>query len=136
MADYKVRLVAGRYCLAETENNWIVGCGYDSSRPEGQQWEQGKYFSKANGLMGVLSLYGAIEYMYSRLDGNYIPRERLVELATRFKDCANGDDDIEYVKDDMSYNELKFFELSGNAVDIEIDDGGILNESDISIKGE
>lgn len=41
MADYKVRLVAGRYCLAETKNNWIVGCGYNPDRPEGQQWEQG-----------------------------------------------------------------------------------------------
>lgn len=40
MADYKVRLVAGRYCLAETKNNWIVGCGYNPDRPEGQQWEQ------------------------------------------------------------------------------------------------
>jgi hypothetical protein len=40
MADYKVRLVTGRYCLAETKNNWIVGCGYNPDRPEGQQWEQ------------------------------------------------------------------------------------------------
>lgn len=63
MADYKVRLVTGRYCLAETKNNWIVGCGYNPDRPEGQQWEQGRYFSKANGLMGVLGLYGAVEYI-------------------------------------------------------------------------
>lgn len=62
MADYKVRLVAGRYCLAETKNNWIVGCGYNPDRPEGQQWEQGKYFSKANGLTGLLSLHEATEY--------------------------------------------------------------------------
>lgn len=55
MADYKVRLVTGRYCLAETKNNWIVGCGYNPDRPEGQQWEQGKYFFKANGLIGLLS---------------------------------------------------------------------------------
>ena len=100
MADYKVRLVAGRYCLAET------GCGYNPDRPEGQQWEQGKYFSKANGLMGVLGLYGAVDYMYSRLDKNYIARERFIELATRFKDCANGDEDLDYVKDDMEDNEL------------------------------
>ena len=59
MADYKVRLVAGRYCLEETKNNWIVGCGYNPDRPEGQQWEQGKYFSKANGLTGLLSLHEA-----------------------------------------------------------------------------
>lgn len=111
MADYKVRLVTGRYCLAEIKNNWIVGCGYNPDRPEGQQWEQGRYFSKANGLMGVLGLYGAVEYMYSRLDKNYITRERLIELATRFKDCANGDEDLEYVKDDMEDNELKFFEM-------------------------
>ena len=117
MADYKVRLVAGRYCLAETENNWIVGCGYNSGRPEGQQWEQGKYFSKANGLMGVLGLYGAVEYMYSRLDESYIPRERLIELATRFKDCVNGDEDLEYVKDDMTDNELRFFELDEETED-------------------
>lgn len=109
MADYKVRLVTGRYCLAETKNNWIVGCGYNPDRPEGQQWEQGKYFSKANGLMGVLGLYGAVEYMYSRLDKNYIPRERLIELATRFKDCANGDEDMENVIDDMEDYELDFF---------------------------
>lgn len=72
MADYKVRLAVGRYCLAETEGNWIVGCGYNPDRPEGQQWEQGRYFSKGNGLMGLLNLHEATEYMYSRLDENYI----------------------------------------------------------------
>ena len=133
MADYKVRLVAGRYCLAETEHNWVVGCGYNPDRPEEQQWEQGRYFSKANGLMGVLSLHGAIEYMYSRLDGNYIPRERLVELATRFKDCAVGDDDLDYVKDDMTDNELRLFELDGETEDedMEIDDDILLEEDDL-----
>lgn len=84
--------------------------------------EQGKYFSKANGLTGLLSLHEATEYMYSRLDENYIPRERLIELATRFKDCANGDEDLEYVKDDMEDNELKFFE---------IDDDILLEENDL-----
>lgn len=59
--------------------------------------------------MGVLGLYGAVEYMYSRLDKNYIPRERLIELATRFKDCANGDEDMENVIDDMEDYELDFF---------------------------
>ena len=132
MTDYKVRLVAGRYCLAETKNNWIVGCGYNPDRPEGQQWEQGKYFSKANGLMGVLGLYGAVEYMYSRLDKNYIARERLIELATRFKDCANGDEDLDYVKDDMEDNELKFFEMDKKTTeDMEIDDDILLEEDDL-----
>lgn len=133
MADYKVRLVTGRYCLAETKNNWIVGCGYNPDRPEGQQWEQGKYFFKANGLIGLLSLHEATEYMYSRLDENYIPRERLIELATRFKDCANGDEDLEYVKDDMTNNELEFFELDEETEDedMEIDDDILLEENDL-----
>lgn len=69
----------------------------------------GKYFFKANGLIGLLSLHEATEYMYSRLDENYIPRERLIELATRFKDCANGDEDMENVIDDMEDYELDFF---------------------------
>lgn len=128
MAYYKVRLMAGRYCLAETENNWIVGCGYNPDRPEGQQWEQGVYFPKTNRLESLLSLHEATEYMLCRIDPSYIPRERLVELATRFKDCANGDEDLEYVKDDMSHNELKFFELDGEVVDIEIDDEEILSD--------
>lgn len=128
MTDYKVRLAVGRYCLAETKCNWIVGCGYDSSRPEGQQWEQGRYFSKGDDLMGLLSLHEATEYMLSHINPGYISRDRLIELATRFKDCVNGDEDIEYVKDDMSHNELKFFEMSDEVVDIEIDDDIFLED--------
>ena len=94
MADYKVRLVAGRYCLAETKNNWIVGCGYNPDRPEGQQWEQGKYFSKANGLTGLLSLHEATEYMYSRLDENYIPRERLRNERNELRNKQFTDEEL------------------------------------------
>ena len=70
--------------------------------------------------------------MQSRLDENYIPRERLIELATRFKDCANGDEDLEYVKDDMEDNELKFFEMDEKTTeDMEIDDDILLEENDL-----
>lgn len=130
MADYKVRIAVGRYCLAETENNWIVGCGYNLNRPEGQQWEQGRYFPKTNGLASLLSLHKATEYMLCHIDPSYIPRERLVELATRFKDCANGDEDIDCVRDDMTDNELKFFEMSDEVVDIEIDDDILLEDDE------
>ena len=70
--------------------------------------------------------------MYSRLDESYIPRERLIELATRFKDCVNGDDDLEYVKDDMTDNELRFFEMDEKTTeDMEIDDDILLEEDDL-----
>lgn len=117
MADYriegyKVRLVAGRYCLAETENNWIVGCGYDSEAPEYQQWGQGIYIPKGDALHSLLGLNRATEYIIGQLNENYISRDRLIELATRFKDCAVGDEDFEYERDDMTESEREFFGLN------------------------
>lgn len=54
-------------------------------------------------------------------------------MATRFKDCANGDEDLEYVKDDMTNNELEFFELDEETEDedMEIDDDILLEENDL-----
>lgn len=53
-------------------------------------------------------------------------------MATRFKDCANGDEDLDYVKDDMEDNELKFFEMDEKTTeDMEIDDDILLEEDDL-----
>lgn len=42
---------------------------------------------------------------------DFITRDRLIELATRFKDVVNEDEDMEYVLQEMEDYELEFFGL-------------------------
>lgn len=47
-----------------------------------------------------------------------ISYDRLVELATKFKDCAIGDEDITEVISDMDESEIEFFGLNDVESDI------------------
>ena len=109
--ENKVLLRINEYALIETENNYIVASGYDNSREWGQQWEHGTYFMKHEGFLQALSLLNAIECFYKKVKPDFITRDRLIELATRFKDVVNEDEDMEYVLQEMDDYELEFFGL-------------------------
>lgn len=104
--EYRILLQKNNIVLVESKNDYIVGIGYDETQPIGQQWGHGLYFSR-----NVNGLVSAIETFRYRTEEDYISRERLEELATKFKDCAIGDEDITYVISDMSEEEIDFFGL-------------------------
>ena len=104
--EYRILLQKGNIILAESKTDYIVGVGYDETLPVGCQWNHGLYF--AHNIDGLTS---AIEAIKRRTEENYITRARIEELATYFKDCALGDDDIAEVISDMEENEIEFFGL-------------------------
>lgn len=55
------------------------------------------------------ALASCVDYFRSKTESDYIPRCRLEELATKFKDCINGDEDFEYMLDEMTDYEKEFF---------------------------
>lgn len=66
-------------------------------------------FGEFSSLSQAEALALAIDYFRLRTESDYIGRNRLEELATRFKDCINGDEDFENVLDDMDDCEKEFF---------------------------
>lgn len=104
--EYRILLQKENIILGESKNDYIVGIGYDETQPIGQQWNYGHYFSHdANGLSY------AVDTFRDMTEDSYISRDRLVELATKFKDCLIGDEDITEVISDMIENEIDFFNL-------------------------
>lgn len=93
--EYRVLLQYGRHALVETETHYIVACEYDETQPKGQQWGYGLYslrWSECQ-IENVNALYNAIETFREKTEENYIPRKRLEELATKFKDGLIEDDE-------------------------------------------
>lgn len=112
-------LRSGKRALLQSasDTQFAVVSGYNPDAPEDQQWDHGSYFpywEDPNRKVQMLS--NALEYFRCLTEENYIPRERLIELATRFKDCENGDDDLDNVLDDMEDNEIEFFGLEGRVL--------------------
>lgn len=78
--------------LLQSENDiqYVVATGYNPNAPEDQQWANGNYFSY--GLFGknenlkTLYLASALDCFRQKVEENFIPRCRLEELATQFKD--------------------------------------------------
>ena len=81
-----------RFALIETSNNYVVACGYDSSRRWGEQWEHGVYYMFQNDMEKLGCLSKAVEKLREKVEENFIPRCRLEELATQFKDGLLEDD--------------------------------------------
>lgn len=104
--EYRILFHKGNVILAENKNDYIVGIDYDETQSKGSQWGHGLYFSK-----NVEGLTSALETFRIRTEENYIPRSRVIELATQFKDCALEDDDIKDVIDCMDDYEIEFFGL-------------------------
>lgn len=111
MMENKVLLRINDCALIETENNYIVASGYDDNAEWGEQWRNERCSMKRKGLLQALSLLEAIECFCKKVKPNFITRDRLIELATRFKDVVNEDEDMEYVLQEMEECELNFFGL-------------------------
>lgn len=99
---------------SESDTQYVVASGYDSTQPEDQQWSHGTYFTYQSNTQKANSLTNALELFRSRTEENYIPRCRLEELATLFKDRLISDDRdsaLEYFDEccEMSDEEKSFF---------------------------
>lgn len=119
---WKEILRNGNYALLQSESDtqYVVASGYDSTQPEGQQWNHGTYFTYQDDSQKVSSLANALELFRYRTGENYISRSRLEELATNFKNELLEEylEEGEYEKFfdyefGMDEYEKKFFEIEG-----------------------
>ena len=113
---YNIILRNGRYALLEMETQYVVACGFDETQPEGSQWTQGYYYShwSTSEIVKQRMLSAALEYFRTLTETDYIPRCRLEELATQFKDGLIEDDEdsvMEYFDEvcEMTDEEKEFF---------------------------
>lgn len=105
------------YALLQSENDtqYAVVSGYDPTQPENQQWTNGIYFTYWNDTKRKADcLQNALDCFKSRTEPDYIPRCRLEELATLFKDGLISDDRdsaLEYFDEccEMTEEEKSFF---------------------------
>lgn len=72
---------------SESDTQYAVVSNYDPKQPEGQQWDYGTYFCYWNqNDIKAKSLTEALELFRSKTESDYITRQRLEELAIKFKD--------------------------------------------------
>ena len=92
---YTILLRNGRYALLEMETQYVIACGFDETLPENQQWSQGYYYTHWNtsGIVKQRMFSAALECYRTLTETDYIPRCRLEELATQFKDGLIEDDE-------------------------------------------
>ena len=121
---YNIILRNGRYALLEMKNQYVVACGFDETQEEGSQWAQGYYYTHWNSseIVKQRMLSAALEYYRSLTETDYIPRCRLEELATQFKDGLIEDDEesaMEYFNEvcEMTENEKEFFGIETESED-------------------
>ena len=79
----------GDYALLQSESDtqYAVVSGYDPTQPEGQQWAHGTHFTYfQNNPKKILYLQSAYDCFMEKVNADFIPRCRLEELATLFKD--------------------------------------------------
>lgn len=103
-----------KFSLIETDNNYIVACGYSALERRGRQWEHGIYYVFLNDKEKLAALHKATEKLFEKVNENYIPVSRLEELATLFKDGLIEDDResaMEYFDNccEMTEKEKEFF---------------------------
>ncbi len=108
----------GRYSLLQNESDtqFVVASKYDPKMPENNQWDNGSYFCYRSESEKAIALSQAVELFRFYTEEDFIPRSRLEELATNFKDGLWGsyledDDYTEFFLDDcdMTESELAFF---------------------------
>ena len=107
---------ANDYALVELDNEYAVVYGYDETQRVGQRWARAvEYFThNKNKEKQIDCLSKAIECFLCKTNPNYIPRTRLEELVTLFKDGLIEDDSesaMEYFDEvcEMTEEEKKFF---------------------------
>lgn len=105
----------GRYALLDKGHEYVVACGFNE---EIMEWAQGYYYTHWNESENkkMFCLQAAIDYFRRKIDEDYIPRNRLEELATKFKDgLIECDEDfaMEFFEDecDLSESEMEWFGL-------------------------
>ena len=113
---YNIILRNGRYALLEMKTQYVVVCGFDKTQSEGSQWSQGYYYTHWNTseIVKQRMLSAALEYYITLTETDYIPRCRLEELATQFKDGLIEDDEEQaliYFDEvcEMTESEKEFF---------------------------
>ena len=113
---YTILLRNGRYALLEMETQYVVACGFDETQSEGSQWSQGYYYTHWNTseIVKQRMLSAALDNYRMLTETDYIPRCRLEELATQFKDGLIEDDEEQsliYFDEvcEMSDEEKEFF---------------------------
>lgn len=78
---------------SESDTQYAVVSGYDPTQPENQQWSHGTYFTYfQNNPKKMLYLQSAYDCFMEKVNADYIPRCRLEELTTLFKDGLISDD--------------------------------------------
>lgn len=109
--DINVMFRQGKIALLDTPNEYIVATDYDWIT---RKWSKYKgYIHYGNLAMKVKTLELALGgYMMFTENGEYITRMRALELATRFKDVATGDDDFSEILKDLSLKEKEFFGIT------------------------
>ena len=106
-----------KYALlqSETDTQYVVASGYDPTQPEDEQWVYGIYFTYWNDVkLKAGCLQNALDCFRNKTESDYIPRCRLEELATLFKDGLVSDDResaMEYFDEccEMTEEEKSFF---------------------------
>lgn len=74
---------------SESDTQYAVVSGYDPAQSEDQQWNYGTYFCYWNQIgndIKAQSLARALELFRSKTESDYITKQRLEELAIKFKD--------------------------------------------------
>ena len=106
-----------KYALLQSESDtqYAVVSGYDPTQPENQQWSSGIYFTYfQNNSKKMLYLQSAYDCFMEKINSDFIPRCRLEELATQFKDGLIEDDRefaMEFFNEvcEMDESEKEFF---------------------------
>lgn len=126
---WKEILRKDKYALLQSESDtqYVVVSGYDPTQPEDQQWSSGTYFEYWDATSyKIIMLQTALDCLRSRTESDYIPRCRLEELATLFKDGLISDDRdsaLEYFDEccEMSEEEKSFFDIESADIESEVD---------------
>lgn len=114
----------GDYALLQSESDtqYAVVSGYDPTQPKDQQWVHGNYFTYfQNNLKKIQYLQSAYDCFMGKVNADYIPRCRLEELATLFKDGLISDDResaMEYFDEicEMSEEEKEWFVIEEDSL--------------------
>lgn len=106
-----------KYALLQSESDtqYAIVNDYDPTQPEDKQWTHGTYFTYWNDTKRKVDyLQNALDCFRSRTESDFIPRCRLEELATLFKDGLISDDEesaVEYFDEvcEMTEEEKEWF---------------------------
>ena len=105
--EWNLLLRKDRFALlqSKSDSQYVVASGYNPDDPEGPYW--------GDADKKIEMLQNALDYFRCLTENDFIPRSRLIELATRFKDVETGDEDVYDLLEDMTDEEKYFFGLEG-----------------------